>query len=215
MEATGGGTLQPRRSRSKKEIRNWVLEKRKALGKSEVNRLSSLIIEKLQQREEFRRARVLLAYAPIRNEVDIGEVLRNWPVGGRVLLLPAVDWQKRDLWPVRVERYPEGLVPGRYGILEPSKEKYKERWSLDQINLVLVPGVAFDVHGFRLGYGQGFYDRFLRRLSPEVKLIGLAYDFQVLDDVYPEPHDIAISTLITERRTIENQTATDLLRKFD
>ena len=204
MEATEGGALKLRRFRNKKEIRSWVLEKRKALGKSEVKYLSSLFIEKLQQREEFHRARALLAYAPIYNEVDIGAVLRDWPVGGRVLLLPAVDWQKRDLWPVRVDRYPEDLVPGRYGILEPLKKKYDEHWGLNQIDLVLVPGVAFDVHGYRLGYGQGFYDRFLRRLSPEVKLIGLAYDFQVLDDVYPESHDIAVSTLITERRTIEN-----------
>lgn len=191
-------------ARTKKEIRARVLEKRQALTREEIYDKSSRIIERLREREEYRLARVLLAYVPFRGEVDIEEVLRNWTGAGRRLLLPATDWERCEICPVEVLHYPEDLRLGRYGILEPAAENHNVQPELEQIDLVLVPGVAFDEKGFRLGYGQGFYDRFLSRLPDQVKVIGLAYEFQVVDTVFPEPHDQALPAVITEQRVIEH-----------
>ena len=94
----------------------------------------------------------------------------------------------------------DSLIPsGRFGILEPielAKITYKS------IDMVLVPGVIFDKNGYRLGYGLGYYDRFLNKLPKAVK-VGLCFDFQVMDKVPREEHDIPVDYIVTDKEIIE------------
>ncbi|MBP2031753.1 5,10-methenyltetrahydrofolate synthetase [Clostridium algifaecis] len=95
---------------------------------------------------------------------------------------------------VEIKKFSE-LVPGAYNILEPESTEFK----VDEksIDLSYIPGVAFDSSGGRIGYGGGYYDRFLQKLEKNSKKIALCYDFQVLDTVPTETHDIMIDSIIT------------------
>ena len=93
----------------------------------------------------------------------------------------------------------DNLVPGKFGILEPietMKIAYKN------IDLVLVPGIVFDKEGHRIGYGFGYYDKFLKKVPKAIK-IGLAFDFQIIDKIPTEIHDVLVDMIVSEKRVIE------------
>jgi 5-formyltetrahydrofolate cyclo-ligase len=92
-------------------------------------------------------------------------------------------------------------MPGVFGILEPRKESARI-FNPEEIDLVIVPGVAFDEHRNRIGFGAGFYDRFLESVRPSCAKIGIAFEFQIYDEVPVEEHDIPLDLVITEKRTI-------------
>ncbi len=93
------------------------------------------------------------------------------------------------------------FVPDAVGVLEVGRGSIK-RGNPGEIDLVVVPGIAFDFLGNRLGYGTGWYDRFVRRLKPGVGLIGVAFEDQIVDAIPNEVHDIRVHTIITEKRAI-------------
>ena len=185
----------------KQTLRQTMLTKRRALGAGEAARWSKQITESLLANSSFCKAKVIMAYAPLRNEVDTELLLQAAFKQQKQVLLPVAEWEKRQLRPVAVQSYPAGLVPGRYGILEPA-EGGESPWPVEKIDLVIVPGVAFDVAGYRLGYGQGFYDRFLGRIPPQTEVVGVAYNFQVVKTVYPEKHDVTVPVIVTEKGII-------------
>jgi 5-formyltetrahydrofolate cyclo-ligase len=94
------------------------------------------------------------------------------------------------------------LTLGPWGILEPKGEFYRP-FPLEEIDVVIVPGVAFDERGNRLGFGRGFYDKFLRRLSERVSFVALAFELQVVRRLPSQSHDVAVDYIITEKRIIK------------
>ena len=100
---------------------------------------------------------------------------------------------------VGVDSLDRGFSKSRLGILEPLREK--KTVNTDEIDLVIVPGLAFDKSGNRLGHGKGYYDRYLERCGENVFFIGIAYDFQVLDTIPADAHDIKMNMIVTESRT--------------
>ena len=106
-----------------------------------------------------------------------------------------------------IRQYPEEVEPGAYGIPEPKKE-FIRRVDPDTVDLFVLPGVAFDVHGGRLGYGAGYYDRILVGTAPSrdflrVSLIALAFELQLVDRVPSSVHDVRVHKIVTEERVIE------------
>jgi len=147
----------------------------------------------------------LLAYVSFRREVDTWEIMFAALGEGRTLALPRVEPGGR--LSLRAVRDPlHELVPGAFGIPEPAPSS--PLLEPEAVDLVLVPGVAFDRRGYRLGYGGGYYDRLLadmrspavtaRRSSPAVAA-GLAYDFQIVDELPVGPHDQRVDLVLTER----------------
>jgi 5-formyltetrahydrofolate cyclo-ligase len=118
---------------------------------------------------------------------------------GKLLALPRVRREPKHLWLHAYPGEPSALVTGAYGIREPAPD-----WPLVEpaaVDLVVVPGVAFDRHGTRLGYGGGYYDRMLptiRAGNPAAALVGLAYGFQVVADLPGDPHDVPVDAIATE-----------------
>ena len=142
---------------------------------------------------EFREARVVLLYWSMADEVQTHNFVERW-YRDKVLLLPCVDGD--DLL---LRRYtgPECLVAGeQFGIGEPTGPVYTD---LEAIELIIVPGVAFDREGNRMGRGRGFYDRLLKT-TPKALKIGVAYDFQMLDSIPVEPFDVKMDRIITEQQ---------------
>jgi 5-formyltetrahydrofolate cyclo-ligase len=114
------------------------------------------------------------------------------------VIVPITDKKNKRLILSKLEKW-DDLSPGVYNILEPRKEKIKEA-SIDEIDLIIVPGVGFDEKGNRIGHGIGFYDKLLK--DSKSKFIGLAFEFQVIKNIPIEKHDIKMDKIVTEKRII-------------
>ncbi|MEQ8173928.1 MAG: 5-formyltetrahydrofolate cyclo-ligase [Syntrophomonadaceae bacterium] len=177
---------------TKAGLRKAILAARSLISPDQVGKKSSSIIKRLEKLEPLRQARVIMAYSSIRNEVDLWPYLEEMLGQGKTILLPRVEGDKMLAVPF------EGRDRCRissFGIQEPCGSELP----MEKIEAVLVPGVAFDRNGHRLGYGRGFYDRFLPGLSASVFRCGIAYDFQIVDSVFPEENDVPMHWIVSDQ----------------
>ncbi len=166
-------------------------ELKRAVPPEEKLHRSEAILRQLEQLPEWDAARVVLLYWSMADEVQTHDFVNRW-YKDKVLLLPCVDGDDLVL---RQYTGPECLVAGeQFGIGEPTGPIWTD---LDAIQIIIVPGVAFDRSGNRMGRGRGFYDRMLKSTVGALK-IGIAYDFQMLDEIPVEPHDVKMDRIITE-----------------
>lgn len=176
---------------SKAEIRKQMRELKRAVPMEEKLRCSDAIMCQVEKLPEFQKANVVLLYWSMADEVQTHDFVNRW-YKDKVLLLPCVDGDDLVL---RQYTGPECLVAGeQFGIGEPTGPIWTD---LDAIQIIIVPGVAFDRSGNRMGRGRGFYDRMLKSTVGALK-IGIAYDFQMLDEIPVEPHDVKMDRIITE-----------------
>ncbi len=141
----------------------------------------------------------VLAYAPVPPEVDIRSALQSWLNTGKSVCLPRIDWEAKTMTPAVITSL-DNLVTQRHGILEPPEDA--PTIPIEDLDLILVPGVAFDEKCRRLGRGGGFYDRFLATVPPLVKTCGVAFEAQMVRSVPMDRHDRALDAVITESRLI-------------
>lgn len=182
----------------KRSLRQQILALRKALSHDQWLASSRMAQRRLISLEEFARADCIALYAPAHNETDTAEILEAAFATGKRVLYPAVCGERM------VFRQVEGLqhlAEGSFGILEPCPTGVDHH--ADEPDLIVVPGVAFDLHGHRIGYGKGYYDRFLEHPGRTAHLVGLCHDFQLIDGAIPvEGHDIRMELIVTDRRVI-------------
>jgi 5-formyltetrahydrofolate cyclo-ligase len=179
----------------KRALRAATLARRRELTPQQVNSQSLALQERLLELPEFREAATIALYAPIHHEVETAQVANRALSAGKKLLYPAVI--DSDLQFRRVTALDE-LVPGRFGIPEPQGEPCNP----GDADLIVVPGVAFDLFGRRIGYGKGYYDRALHRLERTGRLVGFCYDFQLFEEIVGEPHDVTMDLIVTEMRVV-------------
>jgi 5-formyltetrahydrofolate cyclo-ligase len=187
--------------KEKSLIRKEVLSRRDALGSDVRKTKDESIIKRLLALPEFIKARTILLYASFRSEVDTIELLKNSILNNKNVVLPRVDMQNSSLTLYKI-RGMEDLAPGCFGILEPLATEERSAKASD-IDLMIVPGVAFDEHCNRLGYGKGFYDRLLSQKS--ALAVALAYEEQILDKIPADEHDIKMDKIITDKRIIQRR----------
>ncbi len=179
----------------KAELRARYLEQRRALTPEEVAVRSRAACENLRTLPEFDRAPALLIYlASIDNELDTRPFVDALLTEGRTVLVPVTLKGRRLEWS-RLEALSE-VEPGRFGVLEPPP-RFRRPVAPPPEALAVVPGLVFARDGFRIGYGGGYYDRFLAGF-PGTKA-GVAYDFQIADLVPVEDHDIPMDVVVTDR----------------
>ncbi|TEB15025.1 putative 5-formyltetrahydrofolate cyclo-ligase [Pelotomaculum sp. FP] len=183
-------------------IRGDLLKRRRALTPGEVAKKSKMVIERLLEMEEYRKASTIMTYLHFRNEVETDGLIRQAMADGKRVVVPATDASHRRIIPSLLVKYPEDLAPGPLQIMEPKASSLR-LCNPALIDLVIVPGVAFDLEGNRLGYGGGFYDRFLLLIKPEAVSVGLSFELQVLTRLERRPHDVPVNYLLTEDRVIE------------
>lgn len=185
----------------KKQLRSEAIKRRNSLSPLQVAEKSASIINRLLALDEYLNARRIMVYLDFRNEVRTGDLVARAMADAKSLSVPVTDRAKVSLTPSLIINFPGDQQPGPWGILEPKPQALRP---LDpaELDVVITPGVAFDLSGYRIGYGRGYYDRFLRRTGAGTIYIGLAYDFQVLPDIFPGPHDIPVHIIITEDRII-------------
>lgn len=180
----------------KAKIRGEVLKKLKSHKEDDRAQKSSKIARKLFLLKEFLKAKTVLFYLSFDGEVDTLRMIQDTIKQGKRVAVPVIKRDERDIVPSLLKDLGAELTKGPYGVLHP-KSEYIRPISLDAIDLVVVPGLAFDEAGNRLGRGMGYYDRFLSRLPKDVPTIGLAFDFQIIRDFPPlEPHDLSVSKVL-------------------
>ncbi len=182
----------------KEELRKKLINIRKNLSKSDVLEKSSIIKKRFFEMKEFKHASTILFYVSYDNEVYTHEMIKEC-ITEKNIFVPVTDKQKRRLILSMLAGW-DDLAIGSYNILEPKKEKIKQI-SIDDVDLVIVPGVGFDERGNRLGHGKGYYDDLLKN-SKSMK-IAMAFEFEIVKNIPIEKHDIPVDKIITEKRVID------------
>jgi 5-formyltetrahydrofolate cyclo-ligase len=183
----------------KRQLRQLLLARRAALPAAVREEFSRRIACHLLALPEYHNADLVMAYADFRGEVPTRDLIARALAEGKRVALPRTDPGRRRLLPVEIGDPDGDLVPGAYGILEPGAGCRPV--DARELDLVLVPGVGFTCGGQRLGYGGGYYDRFLARLRPDAVTVGLAYGVQLMDELPAGPHDRKVDMVITEAGT--------------
>lgn len=189
---------------SKAAIRKQFLTKRDSLSPDERDKKSSHIRIRLLSLDEFIQARTCLLYASFRNEVATDPLIPLMLEQGRRVAFPITDRSSRQLLLYEIKNGIDDLVVSTYGIREPRRDEHA---LIDpaEIDLFIVPGVAFDTLGTRLGFGGGYYDRLLSKV-PDKSIVALAFEIQIASQLPCEPFDIKMKKIITERRVIDCKT---------
>ena len=180
----------------KSRIRETVLTQLRNQPPSERARKSGEILNQLSQLGAFKKSKVIMFYVSLGEEVDTSILLKTVLREGCTVTVPFVDKKNSFLLSVQISNPETDLIPGSYGILEPKQHLVKP-FDLSRLDMVLVPGIAFDRKGHRLGRGKGYYDRFLKSLPDHIQTIGLAYDFQFMETIPVNDLDIAVQKVIT------------------
>lgn len=173
----------------KKELRTYI---RTLKSQYDLASLSAEICSKVLASAVWQEAGTLLLYYPLPDEVDVRPLIKDAFDRGKRVLLPVVKGEELELYLYEGEA---SLREGAFGIMEPTGESLAEG-DYSEIELALIPGMAFDRAGHRLGRGKGYYDRLLPKLT-KARLQGICFPFQLVDEVPAEPHDIPVEEVIS------------------
>jgi 5-formyltetrahydrofolate cyclo-ligase len=177
---------------TKQKIRSKMILKLKTQKEEDRNRKSGIVRNKLLRTQVFKKAKNVMFYIAFGGEVETADMIKEAKRLGKRVSVPVCKDRRITLRPCILDENAK-LQKGPYGVCEPSTRRFVQPGDLD---LVIVPGLAFDKKGNRLGRGKGCYDRFLKILPKEIPAIGLAFDFQILPALPVKTHDINIHRVI-------------------
>ena len=184
---------QRRLHRAKQRMRELLIQKRRMLSAEERTAQSELILSQLEKMTVFREAKTVLLYYPKNNEVDVLPLFKRYK-RDKVLLLPVTHRNGMTANPYEGN---DKMHRGKVGLPEPTTPPFE-----GNIDVIIVPAVAFDKEGNRLGRGGGYYDRFLKKQT-HATIIGVGYDFQLVDEVPVRKHDQKMHRIILPSQTIQ------------
>jgi 5-formyltetrahydrofolate cyclo-ligase len=180
----------------KRELRRQLRSRLKTLTAEERRQASLAACALLRDQVEWRQAERVLFYAPMPEELDLTPLLTEALAAGKTAALPGFVLESGTYDAFVIRHLTDDCAPGKFGIAEPKPGC--ARLALNQLDLVLAPGVGFDVTGHRLGRGQGFYDRLLADITA-VKC-GVAFDLQMVERIPAQAHDVRMNCLLTPTR---------------
>ena len=192
---------------SKPQLRKRIKDTRNALSETERTSYSAQICKRLVEQSWYVNAHTILVYSAIQSEVDLSLFCAQARKDGKILYFPKVFGEKMEFF--RVDDATQ-LEKGAFSVMEPNTEAFAlQRYQSDIGAPVLVPGVAFSKRGERIGYGKGYYDRYILA-HPELFPVGICFSCQLLDEIPAEPQDIAMHEIVTEKQTYSmNEIETD------
>lgn len=184
----------------KKDFRKQVIESRKNKDSEFISINSQIITEKLLSMDCIQQASTIMLYLDFNNEVKTDQLITKLISLRKTVTSPVTIKDERKLIPYEITNLKEGINIGAYGIREPNKDISNEI-DVKNIDVLIVPAVAYDKNCYRLGYGGGYYDRFIERLRDDAITIGIAFDLQLFDSIPKEEHDAQLNYIITESST--------------
>ena len=183
----------------KSNIRKDILYKRNSISQSEIVSTSKIINDRVISSKEYQISQTIGAYYPIGSEVKTFDIIRHSIENKKNIALPRViDSTEIKFFKVIEDKFEQiKFTKGKYGIYENSTSNT----IINKIDLLIIPGIAFDMNGNRIGYGKGYYDRYLS-LGNANCIMGLAYETQIVNNIPNNEHDIPVDFIITEKRII-------------
>lgn len=188
----------------KKEFRKNVIKLRKEKSKDFISHNSDIITEKLLQLDCVKNANTIMLYLDFNNEVSTDNLINKLLHMGKIVASPITLKEERKLIPSQITDLQNGIQYGAYNIREP-KPECSPSIDIKDLDLVIVPAVAYDKNCYRLGYGGGFYDRFLENLRDDAVTVGIAFDLQIFDEIPKEDHDAQLDFIVTESKILTPQ----------
>jgi 5-formyltetrahydrofolate cyclo-ligase len=186
----------------KKKLKARILKKRDALKPIQRAAMSVAICESLITRKAYHQAKTVAVFVTYQSEVNTLPIIQDIIHKGKVPAVPRITGKgKMEFY--KIADPDNDLVPGTYGIREPKKGLRKVK--AEDIDLLVTPGAVFDNRGYRVGYGGGYYDRFIPKMNEGTPVISLAYDLQIIDMVPNESFDKKVNMIITEKRVIRTK----------
>ena len=193
-------TREEARPRIKAAIRKGMVQRRGNLSQEDAREKCRAIARRMLALPEYKGSEVVHCYVSAKNnEVDTHHVIERALKDGKRVLIPVTNLADRSLLHSELISLDE-LERSTFGLLEP-KQEYIRPVDAEEIDLVIVPGLAFDLRGNRIGFGGGVYDRFLAPLN--APKISLAYQFQILHEIETDPHDVRVDKIVTEAGVYE------------
>jgi 5-formyltetrahydrofolate cyclo-ligase len=185
----------------KHNLRQQTKKKRDCLTRERIIRYSALVMKNLKKAVPIAPGSVVLAYISTQSEVRTGPFIKSLIKAGCKVYAPCV----RGIHIVPTMINDVKMKRGSYGIMEPSGGKTLRDYK--KLDLVIIPGIAFDAHGNRIGFGKGYYDRFLKKIPKKVLKAGVAFECQMVPEIAAENHDINMDLVVTERAVIRTKTS--------
>jgi len=185
----------------KQEIRNNIAKILGKLSDKKIAKKTSQIEDSLFGFANFLEAKIVLLYVNNKTEVASRNIINKCFDYNKIVILPAFDIKAYEMKLMKVDDLENDLTTGPRGILEPDINRCKIV-PVDCIDLAIIPGVAFDEKGGRIGTGEGYYDRFIPRLSVTTRKVAIAFECQIIQQVPVESHDKHVDIIITEERII-------------
>ncbi|HUH99634.1 MAG TPA: 5-formyltetrahydrofolate cyclo-ligase [Nitrososphaerales archaeon] len=187
----------------KRELREAALLKRRSIDPPRLELLSSRVMSNLLSLPEYERAKVIISYCAKADEVQTRQIIEKALENGKHVAAIVTDLASKTLTFSEIRSFQDDLEPGPFGILQPKKTRLFPV-SLNDADMILVPLVAWDDEGHRLGYGGGYFDRALER-ARGVVTVGLALESQRLDRIPPSRHDVPLDVIVTEKRIVRRK----------
>ncbi|MBZ9636465.1 5-formyltetrahydrofolate cyclo-ligase [Clostridium sp. FP1] len=185
----------------KDNLRKNMLKERKSMKTETVSAFSHIIMDTIIKLPEFLNCKNIMLYLSFNNEVDT-YALAKWCLdNGKKVIVPYCIKETREIIPFEINNLTKDLTKSSFGIMEPKHDILKKANTCD-IDLIIVPGVVFDKHGNRIGFGAGYYDRFLPKRVKNTPTIGIAFDYQVISKIPTGIYDVPLDFIITEKRII-------------
>ncbi len=185
------------------ELRKRILTSREKLTEKELKEKSERIQQTLLTLDQVRASRVIFCYVDFKTEVETQSLITYLLQQKKTVAVPLTRVEEKQLIPVSISSLEKDLQPGYCGIPEPGTDfTEKNRIDPHTIDSIILPGSVFDEQGGRMGYGGGYYDRFVSNEAPGAIRIGLCFDLQLQKQIPLEPHDEMMDYIVTETRLI-------------
>jgi 5-formyltetrahydrofolate cyclo-ligase len=185
----------------KNNLRKNMISKRKNMGIEDVTAFSNKIIDTIMELTEFKNFKNIMLYLSFNNEVNTYPLVKWCFDNNKTVIAPYCIQSNKEIVPYKITNLENDLIKSTFGVMEPN-HNLLEKVNIEDIDLIIVPGVAFDEHCNRIGFGAGYYDRFLCKKSKNTPAIGVAYDYQIIDKVPTDEYDVPLDFIITEKRVI-------------
>ncbi len=189
----------------KEELRKEYMKKRKKIAKLKGKRKSYKITSNLLSLEELKNSKNILLYISYRSEVGTEKLINKLLKKSKNVFAPYCIRAEKRMEIVQINDPTKDLKKGAYGIKEPKNSLRKKESEINKLDIVIVPAVVFSKSGYRIGYGGGYYDRFLNRLSAKTISIGINYDELIFESVPKEAHDLAVDMIVTDKRVLKTK----------
>jgi len=187
---------------NKEILRKKWMKKRKKVAKKEGDIKSKIISKKILSLKEIKESKNIMIYVSYRSEVSTNKLIISLLNKNKRIFAPYCIKDEKRMEVVEIENPDQDLEKGAYGIKEPAKRIRNNKIDPKNLDIVVVPAVAFSKSGYRVGYGGGYYDRFLERLANKTITIGINYEEMLFDTVPKEDHDLAVDMVVTDKRLL-------------